>query len=64
MPLDLGTTAAQIDRMAVHIADRRTGREQAIGRLLAELESFEPARYERWRTGVAQTEDRATVRFL
>ena len=55
MPLDLGTTAAQIDRMAVHIADRRTGRE---------LESFEPARYERWRTGVAQTEDRATVRFL
>ena len=39
MPLDLETTASQIDRMAVHIAGRRTGRNEVIGRLhrLAEV---------------------------
>ena len=63
MPLDLGNTAAQIDRMAVHIAGRRTGREEVIGSLVAALRSFDPARYERWREEIARSENRATVRF-
>ena len=63
MPLDLETTASQVDRMAVHIAGRRTGRNEVIVRLLAALRSFEPARYERWREGIARSENRATVRF-
>ena len=64
MPLDLGTTAEQIDRMAVHIAGRRTGREEVISRLVAALRSLDPARYEPWREEIARSENRATVRFL
>ncbi len=64
MPLDLGVAAAQIDRMAVDIAGRRTGREEAIGRLVAVLRPFDTARYERWRDQIARCENRSTVRFL
>lgn len=64
MPLDLGVAASQIDRMVVDIAARRTGREEAIGRLVAALRSFDTARYERLREEIARGENRSTVRFL
>lgn len=63
MPLDLAITAAQIDRMAIHIAGRRTDRVKAIERLRSALRSFDPDRYERWRERIARSESRATVRF-
>jgi hypothetical protein len=64
MPLDLDTTATQIDRMAGHIAGRRDDREAATRAALAILQALDPNTYEERRAEFAESQNRATVRFL
>lgn len=64
MPLDLETTAGQIDRMAAAIAGRRNDRETAIRVSVALLEALDPEDYEERRAAFSKSENRATVRFL
>ncbi len=64
MPLDLETTASQIDRMATTIAGRSDGREAAIRVALAMLDALDPDDYEERRAAFSKSENRATVRFL
>ena len=62
MPLDLDTTALQIDRMAVHIAGRRDEQDAATQAALARLHALDA--YEERRGALAERENRGTVRFL
>ena len=64
MPLDLDSTATQIDRMAVHIARRRDDREAATRAALAILRALDLNTYEEHRAAFAESQNRATVRFL
>jgi hypothetical protein len=64
MPLDLDTTATQIDRMAVHIAGRLDDREAATRAGVAVLQALDPNTYEERRVAFAESQNRATVRFL
>jgi hypothetical protein len=64
MPLDIETTAGQIDRMAASIASRHDDREAAIRVALAMLQALDPHDYEERRAAFAKSENRSTVRFL